>query len=270
MNALRIIGHTLARSRRLHLAILRWRKRCSSEKLAFVALVDKGDTVWDVGANLGYFTLLFSDLAGSRGVVHSFEPVPPTFARLESTMKNERFARNVRLHNVACADTAGELVLHLPAGDYGQASLSDRHQAGSWRDVSSVTTYRCRGIRLDDYEELQASGRVDFIKCDVEGAELLTLRGAADTLHRWHPMLCLEVWGEWTRAFDYTPCDLISFLQGFGYDLFAVCGGSDAATPVTPEQAASRLDAAGGLNLIAADSREHRKRFVRLNGFCRG
>jgi hypothetical protein len=112
---------------------------------------------------------------------------------------------------------------------------------------------------------LKAGDRVDFIKCDVEGAELLALRGAAQTLHRWHPTLCLEVWGQWTRAFDYTPADLISFLQGSGYDLFAVCGGSEAAVHVTPEEASARLETGGGLNLLAANSRHHGKRFSRLN-----
>ena len=59
--------------------VLRWTGSGCLEKRVYLALVREGDVVFDIGANLGHFTLLFSDLVGRRGEVHAFEPVPPTF-----------------------------------------------------------------------------------------------------------------------------------------------------------------------------------------------
>jgi FkbM family methyltransferase len=260
----RLVEYLLARSRRLHLAALRARGTSSGEKLAFVALVGGGDTVWDVGANVGYFTVLFSDLVGRAGSVHSFEPMPETFARLSANVRRRIVVNNVRLHNVACANETGDVALHLPGGDYGQASLSNRHRGGSWSQQAAVTTFRCRGVRLDEYEELNSLHRVNFLKCDVEGAELLALSGARSTLVRDQPVLCLEVSGDWTRSFDYSPSEIMQFLQGVGYDWFALCGGSSPAFQISAEEAPDRLECDSTLNLLAAVRSRHSARISRL------
>jgi hypothetical protein len=59
--------------------------------------------------------------------------------------------------------------------------------------------------------------RVDFIKCDVEGAELLVFKGGQDLLRAFHPPLLLEIEAKHTKRFAYTPVDLDAFLRTFGY-----------------------------------------------------
>ena len=73
-------------------------------------------------------------------------------------------------------------------------------------------------MQLDHYAE--RLGRVDFIKCDVEGAELLVLRGAQSTLRRFRPKLFLEIDDRWVRSFGWTTADVLSFLRQIGYSYF--------------------------------------------------
>jgi predicted methyltransferase len=69
----------LARRPRLYSELLRTLGRGSLEKRTFLRAIRSGDVVIDVGANEGYFTLLFSDIVGATGEVHAFEPAEPTF-----------------------------------------------------------------------------------------------------------------------------------------------------------------------------------------------
>lgn len=192
-------------------SLLRRLGRGSLEKRLFLQLIHPGDVVFDIGANQGDFTGLFSDLAGDQGTVFAFEPGPQTFRTLTDASAGRV---NVRLRNMAISDVAGTARLLQPGADHGQASLR-RQSAGSWSRGGTVEAFDCVVSTVDDCaRELT---RLDFLKCDVEGAELLVLRGARETLDRLSPILFLEVHDEWTRAFDYTPADLLDALIDAGY-----------------------------------------------------
>jgi len=249
----------LAATPGIYRKLLMWRGRTSPEKLAFLALVKRADVVMDIGANHGYFTLLFSDVVGARGRVLAFEPVPPTFRELERFVEGNRLYRNIILNDIACTDRTGEVMLYLPDSDSGQASLSSRHDQGSWAGVTEVTEHRARATCIDDFLADVGEVRIDFAKIDVEGAELMVLRGAEQTLRRAKPLLFLELCGSWTQAFGYRPADLRLFLRQMGYDVFAICGGqgvkllnSDAEACVFEDQQ--------GLNLIAGVAAKHSER----------
>ncbi|HSF39046.1 MAG TPA: FkbM family methyltransferase [Thermoanaerobaculia bacterium] len=206
----------LTRTPGLYAAALSLRPSPDADKIAFLRLVRPGAVVFDVGANLGYYTVLFSHLAGPAGEVHAFEPVPGTFRRLEENLARERRFGNVRAHRLAVGDRPGTAVLYLPGEDHGQASLA-RHAAGSWSVGEAVTEHACAMTTLDAYARERGVSRVGFVKCDVEGAELAVLRGAASLLARHRPVLHLEVSADWTHDFGYGPGDLAAFLTGLGY-----------------------------------------------------
>lgn len=199
----------------MYRALLRLAGRGSAEKRAFLGLVGRGDVVLDIGANRGDYTVLFSDLVGPRGAVHAFEPVPATFARLSERVAADCGYRNVWLWNRAFGDRAGTVEMMVPGDDDGQASLRP-HRVGSWGGPEAVRRVPVEVGRLDDWAaELP---RLDFVKCDVEGAELPVMEGGAATLARLAPLLVLEVYAEWTRDFGYTPADLRRRLAAMGYD----------------------------------------------------
>lgn len=258
----------LGRHGHLYLRLLRWTGRGSLEKKVFLALLRDGDVVFDIGANQGYFTLLFSDIVGSEGHVHAFEPVPSTFQRLRSWLAENRRFDNVRLNEVACAEQPAEVTMMMPGNDSGQASLRMHHE-GSWKSPGPITQYAVKAIRLDDYFVEQALSRVDFIKCDIEGAELPALRGMTRLLALARPPLFLEVYSHWTRTFGYAPGDLIAFLELAGYDSFYLV--SDRVQRLfAPRQELAVAANEHSCNVLCVEARRHRGRLRRLAAIAPG
>lgn len=197
---------------------LRLLRRNNFDKIAFLSLVRDGDVVFDIGANRGNFTLLFSHIVGNQGRVHAFEPVLPTFRALSERAAKEQHFPNVSLNHFALGEKAGNFEIHIPAGDFGQASLQ-KHSAGSW-SKPGTETLTCEVRTLDSYWVEQQLTKIDFIKIDVEGAELPALRGGLKLLNQFHPVIHLEFCPDWTDAFGYNLPDIFSLLQGHGYQYF--------------------------------------------------
>jgi len=235
----RFFSRTLSRYPRTYLSILRLIRRGSIEKRVFLSVLRAGYAVFDVGANRGSFTLLFSDIVRSNGQVFAFEPVPSTFALLEKAVAG---CSNCEVHNVALGNDSGKVFLHLPGTDDGQASMR-QHNHGSWAVAQKLHHHECCMTTVD---EVAANlTRLDFLKCDVEGAELLVLQGARSTLQRLSPILFLEVFEEWTLAFNYTPAELVGFLRGIGYStIFLV---NDTVRPLRHPS-----EIIGSVNLLCA------------------
>ena len=237
------------------------RRHPNLEKIVFLSLVRRGDTVIDVGANTGYYTLLFSRLAGAHGSVHAFEPVPPTFAKLQAHLRRGS-SGPVAVNNCALADAEKTVDMYLPGEDHGQAALT-RHTFGTWATDAPVRTFSCRTTTLDAYAGTAGLESLSFVKCDVEGAELLVLRGAVQTIRRFRPLLFLEVSRHWTADFAYQPQDLARFLEDLGYSRFFLVG--DEIFPLgdlSRGLAADRLP--DSVNLLCADERSHGQRIARL------
>jgi FkbM family methyltransferase len=212
----RMARRLLAKSPGIYLTALRALHRGSAEKRLYLSLIRRGDVVLDIGANVGYFTMLFSDLVGKKGEVHAFEPIPGTFRELSRNMRRFPGYRNVYLNCAALGDKSNRTKMFLPGSDAGQAALVC-HRDGSW-EGASISPIDVEMIRLDEYAVHLP--RMDFVKCDVEGAELLVLLGGQSTLRRLHPRLLLEVNNCWMRSFDLASEDLFSFLRQLGYSHF--------------------------------------------------
>ncbi len=252
----------LARHPHLYCRLLGWIHRGRLEQRIYLTLTRPGDVVFDVGANQGHFTLLFADLVGPSGEVHAFEPLPPTFAHLRTAVEQHPRADRVLLNNVACTEHPCEITLHVPDDDGGQASLR-RQREGSWRSAEGLSMLPVQAIRLDDYERGRAADQVDFVKCDVEGAELLVLRGMTNKLARHSPLLFLEVNAAWTEPFGYRPADLIAFLELMGYDSFYLV--TDQISPMADPGATVAMAAASeAINVLCAHAEHHAERLQSL------
>ena len=178
----------------------------------FERLVRPGDTVLDVGAHVGYYTLLASVLVGDSGRVHAFEPNPRNAEFLRRHLLANR-RRNVRVEQLAVSDRAGAARFDFGTGS-GTGHLAD----GGALEVHTV--------RLDDYCAERGLAP-SAIKIDVEGAETFVLDGARETLRRHRPVIFLSTHGtEVHRA-------CLALLRGLGYRVEPILGGDvDAATEV--------------------------------------
>jgi FkbM family methyltransferase len=140
-----------------------------------------GATFWDVGAHIGFFSLIASRLVGPDGQVHAFEPLPANVTRLRESLALNASAGNVTLHPWAIAATPGQAPLQQ-----SQSSLM-----GTLRETASVGTTLVTCVTLDAMAE--TLGRPDLIKIDVEGTEDEVLAGGRQLLEHGVPTLIVEL-----------------------------------------------------------------------------
>ncbi len=137
-------------------------------------------TFWDIGAHIGFFTLLASRLVGVSGHVHSFEPMAQNRERLLASIKMNA-CKNTSVHDCALAATSGEAVLHAH-----ESSLM-------WTLVPELGKQEGLAVRcctLDEATEFATPP--DLIKVDAEGAEVDVLRGGLNFLATARPSLIVE------------------------------------------------------------------------------
>jgi len=184
---------------------------------ALKQVLSPGDTAIDVGANIGYFTLLAGRLVGSRGRVVAFEPNPEMVRRLTGNVALNDYQARVTAHPWALSDVDGPAHLYVPTtgrDDPGEASM--RRQRG-WDGVEEQAVV---ARRLDD---LWDHGAVRLIKLDVEGAELQVLQGAREVIRIHRPHVICEYNPSTAAAFGYEPAALAAFFRDIGgYALHAL------------------------------------------------
>jgi len=178
-------------------------------------IVRPGDTVLDIGANIGMVTLLLSRLVGPAGRVHSFEPNPRMQQAVTAMVQRNGLA-NVTLHPVALGSEDGELELRIPYGNIGAASLIRTFEGSSQLERCQVPVRTLSGI-------VEASGikAIRLIKIDVEGFESEVFRGAEDLLARQVPdAILFELDARTTSSWAREP--LVELLAAHGYGFLAI------------------------------------------------
>jgi len=181
----------------------------------FAQAIRPGDTVIDIGANLGYYTLLAADLVGETGRVVAVEPNPEVFRRLASSIAVNGFWRRVEARNTAlgAADERGQRAFFVPRGEPKNGRFVAPDEDPAWLAAHgslSEVTLDC----LDPADFQQ----VDFIKIDVEGAELAVLDHLRPILEKFRPKVVCEVnfargytWDEVTCAFGTEALMFLDF-----------------------------------------------------------
>jgi FkbM family methyltransferase len=180
-------------------------------QLAFQDHVRAGDTVYDVGSNVGFFALLAARLVGAQGTVHAFEAVPACSSALERNVRRNGFT-NVAVHNVAVSDHTGEIELlqgHHPGG----ATISPRDRPRDYTGSILVPGATIDGMVTDGMQP------PDFVKIDVEGAEVEVLRGMATTIDRHGPIVLCELDDPTDEGIARKVGDVTALLEGCGYEV---------------------------------------------------
>ncbi|MCH7605439.1 FkbM family methyltransferase, partial [Patescibacteria group bacterium] len=155
-------------------------------------LISSGMTVLDIGAHVGYYSRLFSELVGPEGKVYAFEPHPPTFALLQRNLLSCKY-KNFMLSSKALSDQKGRqqfFEVVAPGGNslYDVTPLSAKNPQGYvLKKIWHVET-----ATLDDELGEFNNPIIDFIKMDVEGSEPKILKGARNTIAR-SPKLAMVV-----------------------------------------------------------------------------
>jgi len=182
------------------------------------SLIRPGDICFDVGANIGWYTTMIQELIGENGEVHSFEPVPQTFRILEENVRSNRNAEVVRLNNVALGSETGEVDMHV------FDDLPDGHASISDYGHTAFVTHKCPVVTVNEYLAANKIRNVNFIKADIEGAELMMLKGATDLFQQDIPPLFeIEMTLNTAKGFGYLPNDIIEFIRSkYSYNFFSI------------------------------------------------
>lgn len=176
-------------------------------------LLGPGQTMIDVGANIGYFTVVGARAVGPKGHVVAFEPVAAVRERLLCNVRLNQLT-NVTIREEALSVRSGTAVLFTgPENDTGLASL---------RPLAASAQVNVVQARLDDLWD--STRPIALIKIDVEGAELAALQGMSECLSRDSPDLIVEVTDEYLRAMGSSAASLVAFLLVCGYSMFRIDG----------------------------------------------
>lgn len=168
-----------------------------------------GDSFWDVGANIGYFALLAATVVGPTGFVVALEPGRQAFQRLQENIDLNKFPQ-INALEVAAADREGTARLYA---DLSQADTgANLFQGGERREWEEVRT-----IPLDTLLQNHGYPPPQFLKIDVEGAELAVLRGAHMILSAHAPLLLVEMEDKTLGPAGLSKQDIADFLLPLGY-----------------------------------------------------
>jgi len=179
------------------------------------ALVVAGDSVIDVGAQLGYISSHLARLVGPTGWVHSFEPDPNALARLRATTAAN--AQDwIKIFPVAAGRGASEIDFYVSPTIGWSTALRETH-------LTNLSRIKVRCAAID---ELAAAGEIrrpiSLVKIDVEGYEFAVLEGMQRLLSEDQPFVLSEVNPALLHANDQTPADLLGWLRRLGYRIYRV------------------------------------------------
>jgi FkbM family methyltransferase len=188
--------------------VLQGKARREHAMSALSSLVKPGDSVADLGANLGMYALEFSELAGPSGKVYSVEPIASNFQILEAVVRKRGLA-NVQIYRAAIGSQAGRQEMIIPNRNGFTGFYAAHFNRGS--EEGSIETVDV--FALDDLWKQNEIQNLDFIKTDVAGAELDVIAGAKSLIGTLCPGLLM---GVSRRTGDKT----FNTLKNFGYRAF--------------------------------------------------
>jgi FkbM family methyltransferase len=187
-----------------------------------------GKDVIDVGANVGFFSVLAAQLVGGGKNVLAVEPDPSAQALLRENLRINECEKNVLVFEGAATDTPGHFTLNVVRGKPEYSSLGELAFSRYGFSPADMTSTEITGAPLDQLVK-QFSLNPGFIKIDAEGAELKVLKGALVTLREHRPVILSELCEELLLKSGATSTEVVELLKASGY---SVRNPGDWDTPI--------------------------------------
>jgi FkbM family methyltransferase len=176
------------------------------------SFLKKGDVFIDIGANIGLYSLVASELVGLEGKVFAFEPLRKNHEALQKYLQLNS-VRNVTLEKLAVSDKPGTIALHLNEEDSNNGMATAF--ADSFTFSETVPT-----VPLDLHFANEPDLKINLIKIDIEGGEFLALKGMEGLLKKYKPALLLEIDPNILERTPFQQEDIETFLAELGYRKF--------------------------------------------------
>lgn len=174
----------------------------------------KDSVVLDIGANIGWYAINLSKSV-PQGRIIAFEPIPKTYDYLVQNIALNKLG-NIKTYNIGLSDKAGYFNFYYNQKYTGATSLVNII------NEPNVALVRCPVKKLDDFLKKSKIRQVDFIKCDVEGAEKLVVEGGLEAITKNKPVVFMELLRKWSAKFNYHPNSVINMLKEIGYGCYVI------------------------------------------------
>jgi len=173
--------------------------------------IKKGDVVLDIGANIGYYTLIFAKFIGEEGKVFAFEPEPSNFALLKKNIKTNGY-QNVTLEEKVISNKNGKIKLYISEESNGLHRIYGLEDG--WKSIE------VESIRLDDYFK-GYNGKIDWIKIDIEGGEWAAFQGMSLLLEKNKNLKIVTEFSPcFLKEFGINPEEYLRLLQKYGFTIY--------------------------------------------------
>lgn len=195
------------------------------EEIFYCNYLKPGMTVFDVGAHVGKFTLLFMRCVGQEGQVHAFEASQSTFTKLTKAFQSESNP-NFILNHKAVADKEGCLKIHVYDEKHSSwNSIANRPLSKYGINVQPSHIEEVESVTIDGYCQRHNISKIDLLKIDVEGAEYQVLLGARHMLESQRIGCCVFEFGATTFDMGNDPNKIEAYVEHMGYEIRNVVKG---------------------------------------------
>jgi FkbM family methyltransferase len=217
--------------------------------------IEPGHCVIDVGANVGFISLVCAKCTTASGVVHGFEPDPKNYSYYQQNIRLNT-AVNIISHQKALSKEAGVLKLYHSKIDHNDGAHSLIYNE---RVVSSDDYVEIQALRFDEFTQTVPVPKLDFVKIDVEGAELDVIEGMSERIKSDRPIMLIEVSAEY---FNYRGMSILGFkdymLKEFGMVSYRI--NDDGSIRLSTKEEFFVLD-----NLVFISSDKEKEIVARIN-----
>ena len=175
--------------------------------------IHEGDIVIDVGANIGYYTLIFAQLVGSSGKVFAFEPEPKNFEILKKNIEINNY-QNIVAEQKIVSDKSGIVKLFIAEHGIVGHRINQEKSSQKFIEVESII--------LDNYiKKLNLDNKINFIKIDVEGSEPKVLEGTKEIIKKSNQLkIFTEFNREVVKEYGIEPKEMIDLFYRNGFKIY--------------------------------------------------
>lgn len=173
----------------------------------------------NVGANIGYHSILMSQILNGTGSVYCFEPHPQIFQILEKNIKNNNLT-NIKAFNCAVSNISDDLILYENEGNNGDGRIFNPkivneldYMDHGFSDNIKEIKVPCTTIDLF----MKKNNKLDILVIDAQGADMLVLDGAENTIKKFYPKILFEFTPEWNNKLKIPYADIFEKLFIIGY-----------------------------------------------------
>jgi FkbM family methyltransferase len=187
--------------------------------------------ILDIGANIGLHSMIMASELSEKGRIYAFEPSKKTYNALIENIKLNNLNGKITAFNLALSNKAETLFLAAPDGTNIPEADKDAYNSLHHAQNNKGNAEEIEAVTLDSWLEKENISKIDLVKIDIEGAELLCFQGAENLLTNHRPIILMECYEPYCQRLNYSVTDVVLFMDKHNYKMHQFDGCQWIATP---------------------------------------